>query len=689
MLTNKEKLTAQALKYVEKGQYDKAIREYMKIVAEDEKDVRTWLKIGDLFVRLGQKSQAAQTYQRVARFYADQGFYLKAVAVYKQILKLDPRLVDMHLTLAELYRQLGLIQDAINQYEAAAATLQREGRTREAIAAHQAALELDPTNVAQRIKLAELYSREGLPREAAREFRRTAEQLRALGRLDDFLKVGERLLFHDPDDMEMARELADVYLERQDPRRALTKLQLLFRANPRDPNTLELLGRAFLELGQRQKCVSVLKELGRVLLEGPDRERALAAYRRVLQLDPHDPEAREVLSASQPGMEGLAGAEAGPGQVPAAARQPCHLVSGPPGSGEAGPGQLSAPLDSSVSDERMARLLMEADVYAKYGLYQKAIEHVQRVLQHQPQNRSARERLCSFLEATDQPEAAVAELWSLFGQATTLEEAARCLSEILRIDPGNKDALHRWQELRRGHARPSDTVQEPLRRSGEAPPASLQEELDQVDFFLRHGLHQEARHLLDALLARYPGSAVLLAKAEALREAEGMPSPVAEVVGVPPAEEIHVSGPTFEMTRQGIREKGSVGSAAAACYERGMAYRDMGLYADAIAEFRKAAQDRRREAQSRTMIGLCLLDQERHEEAVSELKRALLVSSLSDQQRTEIYYYLGRSYEQMALCEESISCYEMALKYDGGFRDARERVARLRTRTPAAAAVKA
>src|SRR5690348_6559322 len=109
-----------ARKLVEKNQIDKAVKEYLRIVHEDPKDVRVWLKIGDLYAKKGAKQDATDTYLKVARFYDDQGFYLKAVAVYKQILKLDPRLVDVILKLAELYRRLGQMSEAMQHYESVA-----------------------------------------------------------------------------------------------------------------------------------------------------------------------------------------------------------------------------------------------------------------------------------------------------------------------------------------------------------------------------------------------------------------------------------------------------------------------------------------------------------------------------------------------------------------------------------------
>ena len=49
---NRNKTIAAAQKFVQKGQLAKAIREYLKIVEEDPRDVRIWLKIGDLGQRV-------------------------------------------------------------------------------------------------------------------------------------------------------------------------------------------------------------------------------------------------------------------------------------------------------------------------------------------------------------------------------------------------------------------------------------------------------------------------------------------------------------------------------------------------------------------------------------------------------------------------------------------------------------
>ena len=230
MAINKNKLMDAARKARDKGQVDKAIKEYLKIVREDPKDVRVWLKIGDLYAKKGAKNEATETYLKVAKFYGEQGFYLKAVAVYKQILKLDPRLVEVNLKLAELYRQLGLMSDAMQHFEMVAAFFHREGKTKEALATIRQLVDLDPENVATRIKLAELYSKEGMVDAAVTEFGHACDYLRKHNRQDDFIKVAERLLWHKPENLELNRELATLYLQRGDSRRALQKLQTCFKA---------------------------------------------------------------------------------------------------------------------------------------------------------------------------------------------------------------------------------------------------------------------------------------------------------------------------------------------------------------------------------------------------------------------------------------------------------------------------
>ncbi len=463
MAFNKNKVMDAARKFHEKGQTDKAIKEYLKVVNHDPKDVRVWLKIGDLYAKKGAKQDATETYMKVAKFYGEQGFYLKAVAVYKQILKLDPRMVEVNLKLAELYRQLGLLSDAMQHFERVAAFFHREGKTKEALATIRQLVDLDPDNVATRIKLAELYSKEEMTEEAIKEFRHACDYLRSHNRQDDFIKVAERLLWHDNSDIGLNRELSTLYLRRNDPRRALQKLQTCFKADPRDVETLALLAQAFQALDQKSKTVSVLKELARVFTENGQTSQAMDVHRKILMFAPDDPDSREALG-EPPSNRAPAAVPPRAAIVPEAVRtpppnptgsMPIVTTPGPAGSGASNvveyTGDDDFVADISVDDEsfhigadaveanadEIVKILTETDVYVKYGLQQKAIDHLQRVFELDPGNIEARERLKDIYVSADRTDDAVEELLVLAERvgAQDPERAEMYLSEAAGLDP--------------------------------------------------------------------------------------------------------------------------------------------------------------------------------------------------------------------------------------------------------------
>ena len=93
------------------------LRELQRLVELDPKDARTLQKIGELYQKKNDNGNAASYFLQVAECYSAEGFFLKAVAVYKQVLKLDASLIDVNFKLAELYQQLGLMSDAMQQYQ--------------------------------------------------------------------------------------------------------------------------------------------------------------------------------------------------------------------------------------------------------------------------------------------------------------------------------------------------------------------------------------------------------------------------------------------------------------------------------------------------------------------------------------------------------------------------------------------
>ena len=154
---NKAKVLAQAEKFVQQGKLPNAISEYEKIIKEDPKDLTVLNTIGDLYARVGNNDQATYYFKKVGDQYAQNGFAVKAIAIYKKLTKIGPYNAENTTKLAELYGQQGLFNDARVHYMQVADHLLKSGDNEQARRVFQKILELDPENAHTQAKLADLY----------------------------------------------------------------------------------------------------------------------------------------------------------------------------------------------------------------------------------------------------------------------------------------------------------------------------------------------------------------------------------------------------------------------------------------------------------------------------------------------------------------------------------------------------
>src|SRR5215210_3172672 len=79
-----------AEKLLRQGKLDGAIAEYRKVLDDQPSDWNIANTLGDLYFRAGQTDKAAGEYGRIADHFAREGFFQKAVALYRKILKIKP-----------------------------------------------------------------------------------------------------------------------------------------------------------------------------------------------------------------------------------------------------------------------------------------------------------------------------------------------------------------------------------------------------------------------------------------------------------------------------------------------------------------------------------------------------------------------------------------------------------------------
>ena len=157
---NKQKVLSAAEKYVQQGKLQNAISEYEKILKADAKDLTVANTVGDLYARLGETTKPPIASRPSATPMPRKVSRSRASRCTRRSAKLKPSLESV-LKLAELYTQQGLFNDARAQYLQVAEEFLRAGELEQSVRIFQKILEMDPDNVQMRVRLAEVYIRLG------------------------------------------------------------------------------------------------------------------------------------------------------------------------------------------------------------------------------------------------------------------------------------------------------------------------------------------------------------------------------------------------------------------------------------------------------------------------------------------------------------------------------------------------
>lgn len=257
---NKAKVLAQAEKFVQQGKLPNAISEYEKVIKEDPKDLTVLNTIGDLYARVGNNDQATYYFKRVGDQYAQNGFAVKAIAIYKKLTKIGPYNAENTTKLAELYGQQGLFNDARVHYMQVADQLLKSGDNSQAARVFQKILELDPENAHTQTKLADLYQKLGKKDEARNIYYSAAESLYARGSYGAAEEALGKVLAIDPTNTGALMLRGLIAVDAGDSHAAVQYLEQVTDLNSR-PDGLRALLRAKLHTGSAEGVEAVAEKL--------------------------------------------------------------------------------------------------------------------------------------------------------------------------------------------------------------------------------------------------------------------------------------------------------------------------------------------------------------------------------------------------------------------------------------------
>jgi tetratricopeptide (TPR) repeat protein len=507
MAAQKDTIIQEAQRYVARGQIDKAIAEWQKLLKDAPFDGNIYNTIGDLHLKRNAKLDAIEAYEKAADVFRKNGFDLKALAVYKKIVGIDPNRVDAHLALAELNASRGLLINANESYLAVAEFYTRSGLVEKALGVYQKMADLNPGNVKLRVRLAEMYLREGLTTEGIGSYLEVARRYQESGADKEAEQAYQRVLQLEPGSADAVVGLGRIHLQAGRPLDAMEEVLPLLRRLPDHQEALTLYGRAAAAAGRLDEAIETLRKV-------VDQEPSLLAPREIVgSFLLEAGRVSEALQAAQPCFTRYL-EERTPERVEQFLRE---AIRRSPDLLE--PHRMLADHLLKLGRERevIAEYETLAGIYSRRGETHLAINVYQLILEKDPDNLEVRSRLGALLpqeeavaaEALPAEEAAPMDIGEPAVPETVEEARKEALAAPVAEDASGMLGMGEPAQERgafAGEEMDSSTKVYDLDVESPAAEEGIVEDFTEVEVYVKYGLLERAIEQLESMVERDPRS---------------------------------------------------------------------------------------------------------------------------------------------------------------------------------------
>src|SRR6202162_1471802 len=487
--------------FVSDGFLTKAIAVYKRIAKLAPEEIRPLEKLADLYVQQGVMSEARPLFLQLAELHLKNGKQAEAIALLKKLLAAEPDNLRIQIRLAALYQAIGQSGGALETYVSAAQRALARGDQAECEKLADKALQINPKHLDAMIVKARAYSSAGNVNKAAEILERvpdlekggeSAELLLDLylknAKWDEATAFALKIFASDEKNFGATQKLTQALLESGQGERAMSVLSriripmidagehegvvhLLNDLATRLPGRLEPLEWLVDTYGRTSdsfRLPDALAQLGDALVASGKTERAREIFQQLVDREPESDSAKRKLHDVLLKL-GLVEGESfaavpqppAPGETLQAELQQAAAPKLRPGLDEP-PTQVVTESTAAASngpelDEEtqkfIAQSLTDVDLFASYGLTQKAIGLLEAILRRAPRHTPTLEKLLDFvLTAAD--------------DRRTAELAARL--EKLHTERGDQRGAERFGELRRRFQRSAGITDEELAAACEA-----------------------------------------------------------------------------------------------------------------------------------------------------------------------------------------------------------------------------
>jgi len=518
--------TFQAIEYFERlaqifvgdGFLTKAIAVYKRIAKLAPEEIKPLERLADLYVQQGVMSEARPLFLQLAEIHLKHHRQPEAVSLLKKLLLAEPDNLRIQIRLADLYQAMGQKGDAVETYVAAAQRALARGDHAESERQADKALKIDAANAAALTVKARSASSQGKFGEAAQFLKalpgldRGGEQSEFL--LDLYLKnanwqeasaLALEVFEGDEKNFGLAQKVAEALLESGQTGEAMTlvsrlripmldagehdavsrMLNDLASKTPGRLEPLEWLVDSYGRTSDSFRLPDALANLGNALLEANQLQRAKEVFERLVDRQPESDFAKRKLNAVLRKM-GLGGPEEEPEPITETLQAQIPQPEAPklrpdldiPEEEKVGPERAAAPAVEDHPDEEtqkfIAQSLTDVDLFASYGLTQKAIGLLEAILRRAPNHTPTLEKLLDFvLGAGD--------------DRRTAELAAQL--EKIHGDRGDTTGGERFGELRRRFQRAAGLSDEEIAEAVN-PPAAAQPAAEEAPAVLDQAIEE-------------------------------------------------------------------------------------------------------------------------------------------------------------------------------------------------------
>jgi tetratricopeptide (TPR) repeat protein len=658
MARDRQDLLDKAERLASRGKLNAAITEFRKVIDAYPQDTSTLNRVGDLYVRLKRIDDAIELFRLAAENFEHEGFFVKAIAIYKKILRIDISQLEVSECLADLQHRQGLLIDARRQYQAVADNYQTRGDIESAVSVLRKLIDVDPEDPGHRLHLAELLKSENRVPEAMGQYKGIADVFLERGLVEEAVKVCLKALALAPQNTDfiagVARGLnanghtaeAEGFLNtaaEQNPEAAQISLQSTAAEVEEDSVAPEL--EVVAEDGKVDEAVEAVKDVEAAKEVGETEEaEAVEVVEAEAEAEDEDEEEfefeidlEEFEFVTEEPIEEEPAVE-----VEAAEVEIVEEVEEEPEAeivAETAEEPVVEVVAKEPEDERLKELLIEAEVLARYELLDKAIEKYEEIIVTEPTHRVSYQKLVDLLLEQ-----------SSFERVAELALAFRTLTE-------ETEEVDQWESMATQLTeagfkikKSKITAPEPVVEEAAISPAVAAES----EVFDSEGQFFDLASELE-------------------RELDGEAGATEEL-------EIASDEQSIEEIVEGFR-KGMAETLSPEDYDThynlGIAYREMGLADEAISEFQLAAKDSRYLIDCCSLLASCFVEKGFPELAVKWYNEGLDSPTISQEEVLGLQYELGDLYLTLGEAEEARQRFVEIYGVNSDYRDVSSKLASL------------